>query len=104
MGFRWDFLQPHNRTGCCARSVLAQQPNFLQQKGRLEEELEAAHQLVIFIPNFTASLALSFGVHQYGMPEKTVNILFKVYGSFYLPPLTLSLLSLLTATTIIIEG
>src|SRR5690349_4063944 len=33
--------------GCCARSLMAAQPDFRQQKGRLEEELAALHHEVI---------------------------------------------------------
>jgi len=36
--------------------VLATQLDFLQQRGGLEEELEAAHQLVIFYPKFHCEL------------------------------------------------
>ena len=41
--------------GCCARSVTANEPNFRNQKGRLEEELDSRGQLVTFIQNFTTS-------------------------------------------------
>ena len=54
-----------NRTGCspdkgehgyCARSVLAAEPGFKEQKGRLQEELESRGQLVIFYPKFHCEL------------------------------------------------
>ena len=38
--------------GCCARSVLAAEQNFKEQKGLLEEELESRGQLVLFYPRF----------------------------------------------------
>ena len=34
-----------SNTGCCARSVLSQQQDFLEQKGQLQEEVEAANHL-----------------------------------------------------------
>jgi len=41
---------------CCARSILAHQKDFRTQKGRLQEELESAHQEVIFYPKFHCEL------------------------------------------------
>ena len=38
--------------GCCAKTLMASQQDFQEQKGRLEEELQAAGQLVIFYPKF----------------------------------------------------
>jgi hypothetical protein len=42
--------------GCCARTVLSAEPDFQQQKGRLQEELECRGQLVIFYPKFHCEL------------------------------------------------
>ena len=42
--------------GCCARAVLSAEPDFLQQKGRLQEELEGSGQEVIFYPKFHCEL------------------------------------------------
>ena len=42
--------------GCCARTLMASQQDFQGQKGRLEEELQAAGQLVIFCPKFHCEL------------------------------------------------
>ena len=39
-------------TGCCARRVLSQQQDFREQKGQLQEEVEAANHLIIFYPKF----------------------------------------------------
>ena len=33
--------------GCCARAVMANEPDFRNQKGRVEEELESRDQLLI---------------------------------------------------------
>ena len=68
--------------GCCARSVMANEPDFWNQKGRLEEELENKGQLVIFYPNFTASLTPSrgIGVGVSGMPGGTAYIPSQVCG------------------------
>ncbi|RPA99439.1 hypothetical protein L873DRAFT_1835395 [Choiromyces venosus 120613-1] len=41
--------------GCCAR-VLGRERDFREQKGRLQEELEAAGQTVIFYPKFHCEL------------------------------------------------
>lgn len=41
---------------CCARSVLAAERDFLAQKGRLQEELEALNQKIIFYPKFHCEL------------------------------------------------
>ena len=35
-------------TVCCARRVLSQQQDFWEQKGQLQEEVEAANHLIIF--------------------------------------------------------
>lgn len=42
--------------GCCARTVLSAEPDFQQQKGCLQEELECRGQLVIFYPKFHCEL------------------------------------------------
>ena len=47
---------PELEGGCCARTLMASQQDFQQQKGRLEEELQAASQFVIFYPKFHCEL------------------------------------------------
>ena len=47
---------PAPQPGCCARSVLAAEQDFKEQKGRLQEELEFCGQLVIFYPKFHCEL------------------------------------------------
>jgi hypothetical protein len=42
--------------GCCARFLMASQRDFQEQRGRLEEELDALNQLVIFYPKFHCEL------------------------------------------------
>ena len=42
--------------GCCARRVLSQQQDFREQKGQLQEEVEAANHLIIFYPKFYREL------------------------------------------------
>lgn len=42
--------------GCCARSVIAAERDFKEQKGRLEEELNALGHEVIFYPKFHCEL------------------------------------------------
>jgi len=42
--------------GCCGRVVLAQERDFQEQKGHLQEELEASGQRVIFYPKFHCEL------------------------------------------------
>jgi hypothetical protein len=42
--------------GCCAQQVLSAQQDFQNQKGQLEEEIEAANHLVIFYPKFHCEL------------------------------------------------
>ena len=41
---------------CCAKAVLASQPDFKAQKGRLQEELEAQGHQVMFYPKFHCDL------------------------------------------------
>ena len=43
-------------TTCCARYCLSQQHNFLEQRGQLQEEVEAAGHLVLFYPKFHCEL------------------------------------------------
>ena len=43
-------------TECCARRVLSQQQDFRDQKGHLQEEIEAANHLIIFYPKFHCEL------------------------------------------------
>lgn len=42
--------------GCCARRLLSVQRDFLEQKGWLEDELEKAHQELLFYPKFHCEL------------------------------------------------
>ena len=42
--------------GCYARAVMANEPDFRNQMGRLEEELKSRGQLVIFYPKFHCEL------------------------------------------------
>ena len=44
------------KPGFCARSALAAEQDFKEQKGRLQEELECRGQLVIFYPKFHCEL------------------------------------------------
>ena len=37
---------------CCARRLLSQQPDFLEQKSSVQEVIEATGHLCIFLPNF----------------------------------------------------
>jgi hypothetical protein len=43
-------------SGCCAQRLMSLQRDFQEQKGWLQEELEAAHQEVIFYPRFHCEL------------------------------------------------
>jgi len=90
--------------GCCARSVLATQLDFLQQRGRLEEELEAAHQLVIFYPKFHCELNFieRFWCASKWYARENCEYSLKDHGKFYLLPLTLYLQQLSTTITIIV--
>jgi hypothetical protein len=47
---------PEEKGRCCAKSVMAAQRDFQEQKGWLQEEFEAAHQEVIFYPKFHCEL------------------------------------------------
>ncbi|KAA8914313.1 hypothetical protein FN846DRAFT_758996, partial [Sphaerosporella brunnea] len=47
---------PKEEGRCCAKSVMAAQRDFQEQKGWLQEEFEAAHQEVIFYPKFHCEL------------------------------------------------
>lgn len=42
--------------GCCGRRLLSEQRDFCEQKGWLEQELEMAHQELIFYPKFHCEL------------------------------------------------
>jgi hypothetical protein len=65
-GFRFLLLCPktHDRPGCdpglngecCATALLQSQRDFAEQKGRLQEEVEAAGHSVIFYPKFHCEL------------------------------------------------
>lgn len=46
----------HPGDGCCASRVLSQQPDFLAQKGRVQEVVEAKGQIVLFYPKFHCEL------------------------------------------------
>lgn len=46
----------HTGNGCCARWLLSQQPQFLEQKGRVQEVVEAKGHLVLFYPKFHCEL------------------------------------------------
>ena len=41
---------------CCARKILAAEPDFCEQTGRLQEEIEARGHKVIFYPKFHCEL------------------------------------------------
>lgn len=41
---------------CCARAVMNKQPDFQGQRGRLQEEVEATGNLIIFYPKFHCEL------------------------------------------------
>ena len=43
-------------SGCCAQHLMSLQRDFQEQKGWLQEELEAEHQEVIFYPKFHCEL------------------------------------------------
>ena len=47
---------PSSIPGGCARAVMTNEPDFRDQKGRLEEELESGGQLMIFYPKFHCGL------------------------------------------------
>ena len=65
-GFRFLLLCPktHDRPGCdpalngecCATALLQSQRDFVEQKGRLQEEVEATGHYVIFYPKFHCEL------------------------------------------------
>lgn len=47
----------HSTAGdCCARGLLSQQPDFLAQKGRVQEVVEAGGHMVLFYPKFHCEL------------------------------------------------
>ena len=43
-------------TDCCAKTILAKQPNFLAQKSSVQEVIEDAGHLCIFLPKFQCEL------------------------------------------------
>lgn len=45
-----------NTDGCCMRQILANQPDFKSQKGKLEEEIVARNHFVLFYPKFHCEL------------------------------------------------
>ena len=47
---------PGGRSDCCARRCLQQQRDFQQQKGALQESIEACGHLVLFYPKFHCKL------------------------------------------------
>jgi hypothetical protein len=49
-------LEEMPETGCCATKLMSFQHDFKEQKGWLEEALEAEHQEVIFYPKFHCEL------------------------------------------------
>lgn len=44
------------RSGCCARRIMSLQPDFLAQKGQLQEEIERSGHQVLFFPKFHCEL------------------------------------------------
>jgi hypothetical protein len=55
--YQHDFnAQPELKDRCCATTTMAAQKDFREQKGRLQEELEAAGQEIIFYPKFHCEL------------------------------------------------
>ena len=61
--------------GCCARRILEAERDFQDQKGRLQEEVEALGHRVLFYPKFHCELNLlsATGAEQNGLQEKTVG-------------------------------
>ena len=47
---------PSAEGNCCARAVMRKQPNFQAQRSRLQEEVKATGNLVIFYPKFHCKL------------------------------------------------
>jgi hypothetical protein len=55
-GCNHDFYEyPEMKDRCCAITTITSQQDFQERRGRLQEELEAVGQIVIFIQNFIAS-------------------------------------------------
>ena len=77
----------HNRPGCdsgggcCARRVPEAESDFQDQKGRLQEDVEALGHHVLFYPSSIVSSILSSaqttGVEQNGLQGKTADITLK---------------------------
>jgi hypothetical protein len=91
--FHLEYLKSGGRKGCqaegnkglatsCARGVLAKEPSFEAQRGRLKEELEALNQDVIFYPKFHCELNF---IERFWclMHEKTVVILLMHYERLF---------------------
>jgi hypothetical protein len=56
-GYKHDFnAQPELKDRCCATTTMAAQKGFREQKGRLQEELEATGQEIIFHPKCRCEL------------------------------------------------
>jgi len=58
-GLRLECKKPKcsiDATDCCARRLLSQQPDFLEQKSSVQEVIEAAGHLCIFLPKFHCEL------------------------------------------------
>src|SRR5438132_11580581 len=69
-----DKVDDINRTDCCARGIVALQPDFLSQKSALEEViLEAGHKCIVY-PKFHCELNY-IGVRRKDMLERTATIL-----------------------------
>jgi len=49
-------IQDSSRTSCCARQVISLEPDFLAQKGAIEELIEKADHKCIFYPKFHCEL------------------------------------------------
>src|SRR6266545_5960693 len=49
-------IQDSSRTSCCARQVISLEPDFLAQKGAIEELIEKAGHKCIFYPKFHCEL------------------------------------------------
>ncbi|RPB06967.1 hypothetical protein P167DRAFT_477251, partial [Morchella conica CCBAS932] len=47
---------PHQKPSCCSRMLLSQQPDFLEQKGRVQEIVEAKGHMLLFYPRFHCEL------------------------------------------------
>ena len=70
---------------CCARTVLANQPDFLSQKGKLEEELQSRGIDVIFIRSFIVRPTSSSesGARRSTTPEQTAHTRWRALGGLF---------------------